>query len=496
MFNRKSISILMVFAMMFPLVIAFSSPKSTSSLTSGPQWFSSANTGLMVHWGLGTGNRADQIKYTSIADFEAATKSWSAAKWVNEAKKMRAKFITFASFHSCIGYLRAWNTSIPGTPHTNRDYLGELITAAHAENIKVIVYITTSLNHVNSYTPGNIPFYIDVQGYKNYKKAENPGLTDAQLESSYNISNNFGFGAFSFDIVKELAQNYAVDGFWYDAHGNPTWWPADQYPWAGGYPYDKGTKYSYDAATFATNYFGPRNMNAFVHNLSPGLLTFYNNFRPTLPTDIIGKENWDQGPTRTNWKIMNTSDPTVTNRENLFIPSGNWWYDGVTVSTVDNQLQVKRIVNSITAGAVATISEGPTITGDFPQAIADYNNFLDNFFTWSYESLLSSVIPGGHDKGGFPAGDWDNGAYGGTTLNPVTNTHYLHILTAPSSNTLSLSDSGYKVTSAVDLRTGANLSFSQSNGKLTVTIPDWSTLDIYGDQVIKLTVYRNTIIPH
>jgi alpha-L-fucosidase len=134
------------------------------------------------------------------AAFEAAaTKGgWSADKWVNLAVKLHAQYITLATFHTGLDHLRAWHSDIPGTPTTKRDFLGELVAAAHKKGIKVVVYITTSAGHA-----ADNPL-MDVQGYMDYARRRDLSLTSTQLESSFDLSNLFGFGAFTFDTVEEL----------------------------------------------------------------------------------------------------------------------------------------------------------------------------------------------------------------------------------------------------------------------------------------------------
>jgi hypothetical protein len=169
-------------------------------------WFAPAKVGLMIHWGLGTWpgyatvddfdaaaarpmwtpnvpalllhwERKTYGGYRTDAEFDAtaSTGGWSADKWVNEAKKIHAKYITLATFHTRLGYIRTWRSELPGAPMTTRDYLGELITAAHKENIKVNVYFT-------SITRG------DVEGYLQYARKHNPGLTEEQIKSTFTIS--------------------------------------------------------------------------------------------------------------------------------------------------------------------------------------------------------------------------------------------------------------------------------------------------------------------
>jgi hypothetical protein len=430
------------------------------------EWFTPAKIGLFVHWGLGT-----TPGFQKVEDFDAAVAAggWTARKWVDEAKRIRAGYITLASFHSCLGFIRPWRSAIPGTPTTSRDYLGELIREAHRENIKVVVYITCG-------APG------DVEAYRDYARRRHPHLTEAQIESSFTLGTAFGGGAFTFDTVEELCRTYAIDGLWFDAFHNPTWYEDDAYPWAGGHEGDKANRY--DATAFAAKYFHHRDMIRFVRNLNPRLVTFVNFFPPILEkADVRGHEFGDKEL----WKLCPPTGPMPLGEENLLIPSGDWWYHG-DCPEFSFQREIKRTVHTLGCGITACVSEGPLIDGDFPGPLVEYNAFLGRFLDWAGESLLADVVPGGRGKGGFEGGEWDGGAYGVTTFNPATKVHYLHVLTAPSGTTLSLPDAGYRIVSAQDLKTGAPLPFTQSGGKLFIEVKDWRSLETDGDFIIKLAV--------
>jgi len=429
-------------------------------------WFTPAKIGLFVHWGLGT-----TPGFQKVENFDAAVAAggWTARKWVDEAKRIRAGYITLASFHSCLGFIRPWRSVIPGTPTTSRDYLGELISEAHRENIKVVVYITCG-------APG------DVEAYRDYARRRHPHLTEAQIESSFTLGAAFGGGAFTFDTVEELCRTYAIDGLWFDAFHNPTWYEDGAYPWAGGHEGDKANRY--DAAAFAAKYFHHRDMIRFVRNLNPRLVTFVNFFPPILEkADVRGHEFGDKEL----WKLCPPTGPMPLGEENLLIPSGDWWYHG-DCPEFSFQREIKRTVHTLGCGITACISEGPLIGGDLPAPLGEYNAFLGRFLDWAGESLLADVVAGGRGEGGFEGGEWDGGAYGVTTFNSATKLHYLHVLTAPSGNTLSLPDAGYHIVSAQNLKTGAPLSFTQSGGKLSVKVKDWRSIETDGDFIIKLAV--------
>src|SRR5215211_9295090 len=77
--------------------------------------------GLFLHWGMRTAPA-----HTSCSAWESAVTSggWDPNYWVTEAIKLHTQYLVFASFHSRLGYARAWPSSIPGSCRTNRDFLG------------------------------------------------------------------------------------------------------------------------------------------------------------------------------------------------------------------------------------------------------------------------------------------------------------------------------------------------------------------------------------
>ena len=143
----------------------------------------------------------------------------------------------------------------------------------------------------------------------------------------------------------------------------------------------------------------------------------------------------------------------------------------------------------------------PKTGGDLPKPIDDWVNKADRFFNWAGESLLDGIEGGGYGFGGFQPGYWSDGAYGFTTVKPGTDVHYLHVCTPPNAPRLVIPDGGYQVTSAIDLKSGKPLEFSQGAGSLIITPPPgtWDAL-IAGtlwDFVIKLQAAPpQTVVPH
>lgn len=449
-------------------------------------WLDEGKIGLMVHWGLSTGTVINwKIKplYTSIASFEKATESWSADSLVEEAKKIRAKYIVFASFHCGMGYLRAWRSEIPGTPVTHRDYLGELIGAAHRQGIKVVMYLTSTLHHYPRY-PENIQnFVVDSKAYTAYVTKNNPRLSRQELEG-FDLRRPLGDGAFIFENVGELVKNYAVDGFWLDALNHPAWFPANRYAYAKG-GWDDGVKsnmdFRYDENAFR-NYPGPRDMIQFINDLNPRLLTFVNNFPPIVSADVISHEMMS-------WTGYDQQDSTTSyfpRNENLLIPGKNDYYYEGTSYPVTPAAEIKKLVDGIGWGINMCLAEGPEITGAFPEDVSAFNDRVKNFFDWASPSLLFPAISG-RDGRGFTPGAWSDSAYGVTMFVPGTSAHYLHILSKPAGKTLTVPAGNYRVDSVFSLKTGEALPFVQANRKLTISIADWDDFFHDGVYIVRLS---------
>src|SRR5687767_12875953 len=79
------------------------------------QFLRDSQGGLFLHWGMRTAPA-----HTSCSAWESAVTNggWNANYWVDEARKLHLQYLVFASFHSRLGYARAWPSSIPGSCRT------------------------------------------------------------------------------------------------------------------------------------------------------------------------------------------------------------------------------------------------------------------------------------------------------------------------------------------------------------------------------------------
>src|SRR2546423_11749874 len=174
-------------------------PSANAELTHPRQAFlRSATDGLFLHWGLRTGPSHNDC---AAWEQDVTNGGWKASYWVQEAQKLHLQYLLLATFHSRLGYARAWPSKIPGTCSTKRDFLGELIDAADAQGMKVILYMTDDPGHHNE---GGTE-WMNSAAYSKYKG------------HSVNLSGRPGFGEFSYDNFIEVMPNYPkLGGFWSD----------------------------------------------------------------------------------------------------------------------------------------------------------------------------------------------------------------------------------------------------------------------------------------
>ncbi|MEV5710749.1 alpha-L-fucosidase [Actinoallomurus sp. NPDC052274] len=389
-------------------------------------WLRDSTAGLFLHWGLRT-----SPAHTSCSSWESDVTNggWSADYWVSEAQKLHAKYLVLASFHSRLGYARAWPSKIPGSCTTKRDFLGELISAAKAKGLKVILYMT---NDPQWHDEGGHE-WLDSSAYSKYK-----GKT-------VDLTTNDGFGQFSYDNFVEVMQNYPdLAGFWIDN---------DSQYWIDHGLYEK------------------------IRRDRPDMLLSNNNEDTPIMDTVSNEQKTGMTPAYDYPAATWSPAPRLTEACYKLPSSGAWWYDGSN-SSVDKALNVGRLVANAGSSIKSLMAETAQVNGRFPSNQASYNDFLNTYLGPIWSSI-DGTEGGGYMYGGLQPGSWNDGAYGVTTISRTDrNLHYIHVLTKPSTSTLKVRDNGYKVTGVTNLRTGAALNFSQSGGSLTITgISGWDPYD-------------------
>jgi alpha-L-fucosidase len=400
--------------------------------------------GLFLHWGMRT-----SPQHTSCSAWEADVTNggWNASYWVNEAKKLHAQYLVLATFHSRLGYARPWPSAIPGSCRTGRDFLGELIGAASAQGLRVILYMTDDPKWFNEGLPAG-QSWLDSAAYSAFKGR------------SVDLHTRDGFGEFSYDLFVEVMQRYPnLAGFWID--NDNAYWERN-----GLYQRVRADRPSF---------------------------TLSNNNEDTAIMDMISNEQkTGMMPAYDYPQAVFTAAPRMIEADFKLPSSGGWWFTGVD-SAVDSRLTLGRLITNAGSSVKALMAETAQVNGRFPANQEAFNNFANSFLTPIWESL-SGTEGGGYLHGGLKPGFWNDGAHGVTTVsrsNP--DLHYVHVITRPSGSTLRIRDNSYRVLRVRNLRTGADVDFGQDAGTLTLSgISSWDA----HDTVFKVeTAGRQGIIP-
>lgn len=428
--HHKKLSVLLA-ALLVSLgsLVVLSPPAAHAELQNPRQTFLRNSTaGLFLHWGLRT---APQHTDCAAWEDDVTNGGWSADYWVNEAKKLHAQYLVLASFHSRLGYARAWPSSIPGSCSTERDFLGELITAANAQGLKVILYMTDDPQwHAQGLTSGS---WLNSSAYSSYK-----GHT-------VDLTTRDGFGEYSYDNFVEVMQRYPnLGGFWIDN---------DNQYWIDNGLYER------------------------IRSDRPSF-TLSNNNEDTPIMDMISNEQkTGMTPSYDYPQAVYTAAPRLIEADFKLPSTGAWWYDG-TDPTVDRTLTLGRLITNAGSSIKALMAETAQVNGRFPANQESFNNFANTYLNAIWPSI-GGTEGGGYLSGGLKPGFWNDGAHGVTTIgrsNP--NVQYIHVLTAPSTSTLKVRDNGYLVTGVTNQRTGAAIGFTQSGGTLTLSgLSSWDTYD-------------------
>ncbi len=421
---RRLITAVAAIALPLGALSLMSAPSANAELQHPRQAFLRASTGgLFLHWGERTGP-----SHSSCTAWENDVTSggWNANKWVKAAQQLHVQYIVLATFHSRLGYARPWPSNIPGSCSTKRDFLGELIDAASKVTVapgfkmRVILYMTDD------------PQWHAEGGHEWL----NSGAFSKYAGHSVSLSGRPGFGEFSYDNFIEVMNRYpTLGGFWIDNEND---------------------------------YWKSHGLYAKIRQMRPNY-TLSNNNTDTPAFDMISNEQkTGMSPSYDMPQKIYTARPRLVEADYKLPSTGPWWFTSGDPK-VDRKLSIGRFIANAGSTILSLEDETAKVNGDFPPQQASFNSFVDGWFEKIWESL-GNTYGGGYDQGGLKPGRWNNGAYGVTTVsksNPETN--YIHLIDPPSGSTLVLRDNGYKVTKVTNLRSGANVSFSQGGGNLTLT---------------------------
>jgi alpha-L-fucosidase len=386
-----------------------------------------STAGLFLHWGERTAP-----SHTSCSAWEADVTNggWNAKYWADEAVKLHTQYLVLATFHSRLGYARPYPSAIPGSCRTTRDFLGELIAAAADQHLRVIMYMTDDPKwHAET---GHE--WLDSAGYSAYKG------------HSVNLTTRDGFGQYSYDLFFEIMQRYPnLGGFWID--NDNAYWES-------------------------------HNLYQQIHQIRPNF-TLSNNNEDTPEMDMISNEQkTGMTPSYDYPQKVYTAAPRLIEADFKLPTGGSWWFSG-SDSAVDRKLTLGRLITNAGSSIKALMAETAQVNGKFPGNQVNFNNFAAGYLSPIWESL-GGTEGGGYMYGGLKPGRWNNGAYGVTTISRTNgNLHYIHVIDPPTSgSSLVVRDNGYLVSRVTNLRTGAQIAFSQGGGNLTLTgLSGWDPYD-------------------
>ncbi|AEM83406.1 discoidin domain-containing protein [Streptomyces violaceusniger] len=415
-----------VLSLVATLALTGPAPARADVINPRQQWLRDSQAGLFLHWGMRT-----SPGYTDCSAWEKAVTDggWKADYWVAEAKQLHASYLVLASFHSRLGYARAWPSAVPGSCSTKRDFLGELIDAANAQGLKVMLYMT---DDPQWHAEGGHE-WLDSAAYSAYKGHD------------VDLTTRDGFGEYSYDNFVEVMRKYPkLSGFWIDN---------DNDYWIDHGLYEK------------------------IRADRPGWLLSNNNEDTPIMDTVSNEQKTGMTPAYDYPQAIWTPQPRLTEACFKLPSSGAWWYSG-TDSAVDHGLTLGRLISNSGSSVKSLMAETAQVNGRFPSKQEAFNDYAKSYLDKIWGSL-GGTEGGGYSYGGLRPGAWNDGAHGVTTVSKTDpDRHFVHVLTRPSGSTLTVRDNGYKATAVTDFRTGKKLNFRQSDGRITISgITGWDPYD-------------------
>ncbi|MBB5778962.1 CBM35 domain-containing protein [Nonomuraea jabiensis] len=389
------------------------------------QWLRDSTAGLFLHWGMFTAPR-----HTDCAAWEkdVTDGGWTPGYWIDQARDLGASYIVLATFHSALGYARPWPSAVPGSCSTRRDFLGELVEAGRAKNVRIMLYMTDD------------PQWHDNTGVEMLDSAAYSAYKGRQVD----LTTRPGFGEYSYDLFLEVMDRYPdLAGFWIDNE--------NEY-WQQNGLYEK------------------------VRAKRPDWLLSNNNTDTPIMDTVSNEQKTGMIPAYDYPQAAWTPMPRLVEADYKLPTTGDWWYDGGD-HPVDFRLSTGRYVTNAGSSMKSLMAETAMVNGRFPPQQERFNAFMSTWLPPIQESLRATE-GGGYMYGGMQPGSWNDGAHGVITLPRSGNLQYVHVITRPSTDQVRLRDNGYRVTGISDLRTGEPMRFTQSGGYLTILgITRWDDYD-------------------
>jgi NPCBM-associated, NEW3 domain of alpha-galactosidase/F5/8 type C domain len=390
-------------------------------------WLRESTAGLFLHWGMFTSPR-----HYDCREWEQAVNDggWTPEYWVRETKKLHARYLVLATFHSRLGYARPWPSRIPGSCATQRDFLGELVAAGNREGVKVILYMTDD------------PQWHDEHGVETLDSAAYSAYKGRPVD----LTTRDGFGEYSYDLFFEVMESYAgLAGFWID-NDNAYWERNDLYEQ--------------------------------IRERRPSWLLSNNNEDTPIMDTVSNEQKTGMTPYYDYPQAVWTPLPRLTEADYKLPTTGAWWYDGQD-HAVDHRLSVGRYVTNAGSSIKSLMAETAMVSGKLPPSQEAFNDFMAGYLPPIWDSI-DGTEGGGYMYGGLQPGFWNDGAHGVITVEKDDpKTQYAHVITPPSSgDEVRIRDNGHKVVRVVNVRSGERMRFNQSGGHLTIAgVERWDAYD-------------------
>ncbi|GAA4586906.1 hypothetical protein GCM10023194_34360 [Planotetraspora phitsanulokensis] len=375
-------------------------------------WLRDDVIGLFLHWGMRT-----SPPFTDVRAWEdrVTADGWTADHWIDRAVQLHAGYVVLASFHSRLGYVRAWPSEIPGSPATRRDFLGELVAAAASRGLRVLLYMTDD------------PKWHDEDGL---------GSLDSAAYSAYkgrpvDLTTRDGFGEFAADNFAEVMRRHPdLAGFWIDK---------ENAHWRRSGLYDR------------------------IRAERPGWILACND--PDIPPGDTAMDVVVPG--------LAADGPLPRVAESAFTVAGGWWYDG-SDPEVDHDRVVRRIVANAGSSTRSLLGFGSRHGGRFTPNQEAFCDFAASYLEGIWESLGGTE--GGRRPS--PADVRPGPATEVTVRGDDPDRRYIHVIGRPADDTVRVRDDSRHVIEVRDLRTGRSMPFEQSDGRLTISgITTWDPHD-------------------
>jgi len=456
------------------------------------KWFSRARLGMFYHWGLYTGGGILlknpkynwPLRYPNPEDLErdAPNPDEVARNMVDNAVYCGAKYITLTMFHSCEKLCILYPTNVSGfLVKTSLDYIGAFIRECTRRSIRPILYHNGAPWCWD--TPGG-PYL--AEGYR-----DPAGYLDLMAEM--------------YDELRELHGD-AIAGFWMDGL-----WPETE------------------------------KLPALAHRKFPKAMVIVNGpHGRTFPggeIDYITTEIEFGGHFTELTPAYNrpSAFPGIPSDFNEDIPTCNawWYYDGPGSCTPERWEFIKKKKAPYLADPLFLVRQmltslghnrrwnfslgiGPMVNGKMPDEFKPMLETLHAFMEWGSEVVYDTI--GGQYSCIRPGLMYMlKGGFCSVTVsmdNPAI--HYLIITTAPepvrasvipgkpenpeeqlevsaNKNEVKVSTNGYSVAKIEDLRSGANIPFTQ-DGFLKFYAPDWKDIGEFGAKIFGSTAKKLVVL--